>query len=513
MERWPNEAVMVPNDSDLREAIVLEAHRQGHVGMTATHERVRSCFWWNHGDLTMRQVVDAVVRSRDSCQRDKRGGKPGGLLQPLSIPEGPWASIGVDFVDALPRTSRGHDRLMVVVDRFTKTVHVIPCSSQLTAEGCARLLYKEVYRLHGIPEDIVSDRDILFTSKFFKEFQRLLGTKQRMSTAFHPQTNGLTERTNRVVCECLRKSLGVVQEEWDEVLPGVELAINTATKRSLGKDMSPFVLSHGRQARLPFNLSVPLEQLSLDTEGRPVPDDVLRPIVGVPRAQQLYGQMSGVIALTRKNLHEAQLRMKQYADQGRRDVEFEVGEEVLLSTKFLRLRAVKGQAEITAKVMPKFIGPFTVAAKVGNAAYRLDLQGTLGKTHPVFHVSLLKPYSRSGNYQPPPVPYQIDGEIVYDVDHIRDHRFVRRGRSRKPKLEYLVRWEGYGPEHDSWEPELHLRDAPEPESKYRDYMKALGRDLRPDGAEESKSEDTPSQPTPKPKRARGRRSGNNRVRS
>jgi len=143
-----------------------------------------------------------------------------------------------------------------------------------------------------------------------------------MSTASHPQTNGLTERTNRAVCECLRKSLGVVQEEWDEVLTGLELAINTAMNRSLDKDMSPFVLSHGRQARLPFNLSVPFEQLSLDAEGRPVPDpdDVLRQIVGVPRAQKLYGQMSGIISLARKNLHEAQLRMKQYADQGRRDV-------------------------------------------------------------------------------------------------------------------------------------------------------------------------------------------------
>jgi len=114
----------------------------------------------------MRQVVDAVVRSCDFCQRDKRGGKSGGLLQPLPIPEGPWASIGVDFVDALPRTSCGHDRLMVVVDRFTKTVHDIPCNSQLTAEGCARSL---TGRCKGctVSRRTVCPTWLFFTSDFF----------------------------------------------------------------------------------------------------------------------------------------------------------------------------------------------------------------------------------------------------------------------------------------------------------------------------------------------------------
>ena len=208
--------------------------------------------------------------------------------------------------------------------------------------------------------------------------------------------------------------------------------------------------------------------------------------------------------------------MKQYADRSRRDVDFKVGEEVLLSTKFLRLRAVKGQAEITAKVMPKFIGPFNIAKKVGNAAYKLDLRGSLGKTHPVFHVSLLKPYSRSGTYQPPPVPYEIDGDVVYDVDHIRDHRFVQRGRA-KPKLEYLVRWEGYGAEHDSWEPEVNLRDAPEPLRKYAKYMEALGRDLQDSVADSSSRnamEHLSQQPASQPgKRARGRRGGKRWLRS
>ena len=374
---------------------------------------------------------------------------------------------------------------MVVVDRFTKGVHIVPTNDRLTAEGCAMLLYREVYSsvLHGIPDDIVSDRDTLFTSKFFVEFQRLLGTK---STAFHPQTDGQTERANRVIGEVLRKSLNLVQDEWEEVLPGVELSLNTAVKRSLGKDVTPFMLAHcGRQARMPFNLGLPHQHLCLHADGYPAPCAKLRGQDSkVPRAQQLFGQMSGMMSLVRKSLHEAQLRMKQYADQGRRDVEYRVGEEVLLSTKYLRLSMAKGRSDITPKLVPRYIGPFTIKSKVGKAAYRLNLQNTALRVHPVFHVSLLKPYSRTERQTPPPVPYVLDGDVVYDVDHIREHKFVRRGRG-KPKLEYLVRWEGYEPEHDSWEPEANLRDAPEPLAKYADDMRSMGKEIRPAAASKS----------------------------
>ena len=197
---------MVPDDTALRDAVIDETHRCGHLGMDATLS-LKHHYFWKHGGLSMRQHVEAFVRSCDACQRNKSDRKPGGLLQPMSLAEGPWTSFGVDFVDALPLTKHGNNRLMVVVDRFTKAVHIISTHDRLTAEGCAMLIYREVYRLHGIPDVFVSDRDTLFTSKFFVEFQRLLGTKQRMSTAFHPQTDGQTKRANRVIGEVLRKSL------------------------------------------------------------------------------------------------------------------------------------------------------------------------------------------------------------------------------------------------------------------------------------------------------------------
>jgi hypothetical protein len=157
--------------------------------------------------------------------------------------------------------------------------------------------------------------------------------------------------------------------------------------------------------------------------------------------------------LTRECLGASRNRMKQ------RDLEFAVGERVLLSTKYLRLKLLRESSKYTAKLMPRYIGPYAVEAKVGKVSYRLALDTTM-KVHPVFHVSLLEPYHGDGVYQPPPLPYQLDRDTVYLVSGVLDHRFITRGRN-KPQLQYLVHWEGYGSEHDSWEPETN-RDAPKP---------------------------------------------------
>ena len=175
--------MIVPADNELRNAIIYEAHATaacGHMGMNATLDRLLPWFCWDHGGKTMRRHTEAFVRKCELCQRNKVfEQKPGGLLRPLLVPDGPWLSIGVDFA---PETQRRHDMLMVVVERITRAVHLVPTHESLTAEGCARLLFDHVYRLHGLP-DIVSDCDKLFTGNFFPALQKLLGAKQRMSSA------------------------------------------------------------------------------------------------------------------------------------------------------------------------------------------------------------------------------------------------------------------------------------------------------------------------------------------
>ena len=146
-------AVLVPNDTQLRADIIKEAHDSpacGHMGMNATHDRLRPWFSWKHGDMNLRQHVEHYVGLCEPCQRNTSSNlKLAGLLHPLPVPEGAWLSIGVDFVTGLPRTVSGSDMLMTVVDRFTKGVHLVPTVKTLTAEGCASLLFKHVYRLHA----------------------------------------------------------------------------------------------------------------------------------------------------------------------------------------------------------------------------------------------------------------------------------------------------------------------------------------------------------------------------
>ena len=214
----------------------------------------------------------------------------------------------------------------------------------------------------------MSDRDKLFTGKFFPALQKLLGTKQRMSTGYHPETDGQTERANRVLQEVLRHVSSIVQDDWDEKLAAVELAINTATRRSLGKGVSPFMLSHGREPRLPFNLGLPIQSLVLDAEGNLTATQNVS-TSSVPRAQQMFGHMSALMSVAREALHTSVNRMKLQADKSRRDVEFQ-GQQVLLSTKYMRKQMSSGNKPVVPKLLPRYIGPYKVTAKVGPLAWR-----------------------------------------------------------------------------------------------------------------------------------------------
>ena len=432
---YKNKAIVLPNYAKLRQWAIQEAHEppySGHFGFHKTLQTLKRTYWW-HG---MTQQVRNFCHTCHSCQRNKPFTQsPAGLLRPLPVPPRPWSSISMDLIVELPKTTDGHDAIVTVVDRLTKMVHFIPCTTTVTAQQLARLFLTHIFRLHGIPQDIVSDRDPRFISGFWKEFCRLLGTRQNMSTPYHPETDGQTERLNRILEEMLRHYVAPHQDDWNTYLPACEFAINNATHDSTG--FSPFFLTYGYHPLTPTSVISPSN---------------------VPAVHDLHKQLLDNLSLAKQHLHAAQARQKLYFDTKRRHVEYHEGQSVLLSTQHIGL-----WCHGSPKLLPRFIGPFKILKRIGELAYRLDLPPVL-KIHSVFHVARLRPFKDDGRLQPPPLPLEIDGELEYEIDKIYAHRDVKVGKSTK--RQYLVRWKGYGVEHDEFVPEANLGNARDKVSEY-----------------------------------------------
>jgi hypothetical protein len=177
----------------LRTQILHDHHdipTAGHQGIERTYAAIHDLFYWPRMNTDVRQYV----KSCDSCQRIKASQQsPAGLLQPLPIPTRSWEQVSMDFITQLPRTKAGHDAIVVFVDTFSKMVHFVPTKTTASAPDTAKLFFDHIFKLHGLPKSIVSDRDAKFTSRFWQSLFNTLGTKLAMSTAFHPQTDGQTE--------------------------------------------------------------------------------------------------------------------------------------------------------------------------------------------------------------------------------------------------------------------------------------------------------------------------------
>jgi len=218
----------------------------GHKGVTKTLAAVQKLFWWPG----MRAAVTSYVTTCASCQRNKvQGKKPIGLLQPLEVPAAPWSEVTMDFITGLPCTALGNDAIMVFCDRLTKMVHFAPCTRYSRCHRRAKLFRDRVFAAHGLPVSIVSDRDTRFKSDFWMSLMGLLGVKHKMSTAFHPQTDGQTERVNRVLEEYLRHYVSPSHDNWDELLPLAEFAYNNSVHEAVRE--TPFFLNSGVHPRLP----------------------------------------------------------------------------------------------------------------------------------------------------------------------------------------------------------------------------------------------------------------------
>jgi len=413
----------VPNDQALRLAILWEFHDApvvGHLGFHKTLALVASRFWWPH----MSRTVKAYVSSCSTCHRTKpsQSLRPV-LLQPLPIASQPWAQVSMDLITDLP-PSCGFDFIVVFVDTLTKMAHFVPTVKYVTAERLALLFLDNVYRLHGMPLRLISDRDPRITADFCTSLFRRLGTSLNTSTSYHPTTDGQTERTNRTLEQILRAYVHPLHDDWPAYPSLAEFAYNNAVQSSA--TVSPFVANYGFGPRVPVDVTANLAPSSdLD----------------------LPAHISDVHQLVKAQLELAQARMRAAADRSRRPLEFGVGDLVKLNTTNLKLA---GQS--SRKLKDRFVGPFRVSAVVSPVAYKLDLPATM-KTHPVFHVSLLLPWQTDSVHPGRPLPHRpvpsasdfIQSDDVFVVDSLGGVQVGADPATRSKTLLFRVRWQGYGP--------------------------------------------------------------------
>ena len=412
--------ILVPDNPGLQKKIIDLCHAHpalGHPGRAKTFEIVTRSYWWPK----VRKTIARYVNNCDTCARCKPARHaPYGQLKTLEVPQRRWKDISIDFVTGLP-TSKECTAILVVVDRLSKMVHFIATTETLTAGGLAALFRDHIWRLHGIPSSITSDRGSLFTSEFWKHLSQLLETKRNLSTAFRPQTDGQTERTNANMEQYLRMYCNYQQDNWVELLSMAEFAMNNTKSATTG--MTPFFANYG------FHPDYTVQKV------RPSPPpDSPEVVQYVDRLQNLDDYLHAEITWMQDAQAEAANQRLLPAPV------YHVGDEVWLHRRFIRT------TRPSSKLDYKKLGRFKILEKVSSHAYKLDLPPSM-KVHPVFHVSLLEPAFSdplSGQKNPPPQPIIVDGEEEWLVEKIVSYR-IRHG-----KLQYLVKWTGYN--ELTWEP-------------------------------------------------------------
>ncbi|GKA59437.1 putative reverse transcriptase domain-containing protein [Tanacetum coccineum] len=235
---------------DVRTPIMDEAHKSKysrHLGDDKMYYDLRNMYWWPG---MKKDIVMYVSKCLTYLKVKAEHQRPSGLLQQPEIPEWKWERIAMDFFTKLPRTSSGHDTIWVIVDRLTKSAHFLPMREDYKMDRLARLYLNEIVARHGVPISIISDRDSRFTSRFWQSMQEALGTRLDMSTAYHPQTDGQSERTIQTLEDMLRACVLDFGGSWDVHLPLVEFSYNNSYHSSMR--CAPFEALYGRKCRSPI---------------------------------------------------------------------------------------------------------------------------------------------------------------------------------------------------------------------------------------------------------------------
>ena len=359
----------------------------------------------------------------------------------------------MDLIGPLP-ASNGYDAIQVWVDTFTKRIHVEPVSIKIKSEGVARLTRDRVIRYHGVPRKVISDRDPRYVSEFMRELNRLLGTEMNPSTAYHPQTDGQTERMNKEIEHYLWIYINHHQSDWSDWLPLAEFAYNDKVNAST--KASPFFLDHGYH---PWKgIEGPYKS-------------------NVESAEEFAKSMKRVRDDAAAAIKKAQERMKKYYDQKRVPApEFKVGDQVYVDGSKVE------QNRPSEKLNDRRVGPYTIVEKVGSSAYRLELPAG-SRTYPVFNETELTLY-----HEPPPHRREkrppaviVDGAEEWEVEEVLKKRKMGCG------WQYYIKWKGYPHSRNTWETKRKLNNDELIEEFEKRSSEATQRQLAP-------SEETPGVP-------------------
>ncbi|KAJ1572263.1 hypothetical protein NDA11_003649 [Ustilago hordei] len=351
------------------------------------------------------------------------------IPKPLATPDRPWGSISLDFIEGLPPSkkydSKTYDSILVIVDRLTKFAILAPTHKTVTAKQTAVLLYGHMVRLFGYPDHMVSDRGRQFISGAWKAFAEQMGVKHSLSTAYHPQTDGQTERVNQVIEQYLRMYCNYEQNDWANLLDTAAFVYNNTVHNSIG--VSPFFACYGWNPKA--HPDIP-QRLGVNDPGR---FEYL--MDGKERCKYLQEQ-----------IREAQRRSVDQYNRKHKDIEFKVGDMVYINRRNWKTRRP------TPKLDTRFAGPYPVQERVGRRAYRITLPANL-RVHDVFHVSMLEPARTSSlpqRAEQPTIPSLPDEDLDFEVEALIDKR------SHNGTTEYKVLWRGYSEEAASWEPVENL---------------------------------------------------------
>lgn len=395
----------------IRRRILSLAHDDGpaiHNNWERTAERITRNYHWPN----LHKDVKAYIRRCDSCQRNKIARRlPYGLLNPHSVPIARFDTISIDFIGPLPLTTSGFDQITVIVDSATKYLHCYPSYTTDTAKDTASRFETIFWRQHGLPRRIISDRDKLFTSDFWKNLMQSLRITQNMSTAYHPQTDGQTEIRNPWIEAVLRNFINHHQNNWDEFLHIIEHGINDSVNSTTG--YTPFMLATGRNPTSLLDLSLtPYDQLSI---------------------RDLQSQYESAKDMIRN----AQDKYAAHANKKRQSSPFRINDYVLIHSKDFTPPNQSNRP--SAKLSPVYHGPFKIVAQHG-ISFQLEFPPEY-RMHNVFHPEKLRPYYWDSTLRDPLSPLPLSTRTISTV-------LSRRTLNSQDQV--LVQWKDHHPVHNIW---------------------------------------------------------------